>query len=80
MTKSIIGLLLLAAIGSLVASVLSNLMRVQEIRELRKQIRRYEEAFERARSSVKIKYITKYKEPEIKVTDENEEPLTFGDE
>lgn len=80
MTKSIIGLLLLAAIGSLVASVLSNLMRVQEIRELRKQIRRYEEAFERARSSVKIKYITKYKEPEIKVTDENEEPLKFGDE
>ena len=80
MTKSIIGLLLLAAIGSLVASVLSNLMRVQEIRELRKQIRRYEEAFERARSSVKIKCITKYKEPEIKVTDENEEPLKFGDE
>ena len=80
MTKSIIGLLLLAAIGSLVASVLSNLMRVQEIRELRKQIRRYEEAFERARSSIKIKYITKYKEPEIKVTDENEEPLKFGDE
>lgn len=80
MTKSIIGLLLLAAIGSLVASVLSNLIRVNEIRELRKQIRRYEEAFERARSSVKIKYITKYKEPEIKVTDENEEPLKFGDE
>ena len=80
MTKSIIGLLLLAAIGSLVASVLSNLMRVHEIREIRKQIRRYEEAFERARSSVKIKYITKYKEPEIKVTDENEEPLKFGDE
>lgn len=80
MTKSIIGLLLLAAIGSLVASVLSNLIRIQEIRELRKQIRRYEEAFERARSSVKIKYITKYKEPEIKVTDENEEPLKFGDE
>jgi hypothetical protein len=55
-------------------------MRVQEIRELRKQIRRYEEAFERARSTVKIKYITKYKEPEIKVTDENEAPLKFGDE
>ena len=82
MGKSIVLLLLLAAIGSLVASVLSNLMRISEIRELKRELQRYEEAFR------SVKMVTKYikeenerpkPEAKIKVVDREDLPK-FGDE
>lgn len=45
MAKSIIILLLLGAIFSLICSVLSNLIRAAEIRELRRELGRFKKSF-----------------------------------
>ena len=89
MAKSIIGLLLIGAILAAIASVLSNLMRIAEIRSLRRELRRYEKAFDSAKKSVKVieKYIQEERELpepriELLVRDEsNKDDLPkFGDE
>ena len=54
MEKSIIGLLLIGAIFAAIASVLSNLMRIAEIRSLKRELRRYEKAFDSAKKSIKV--------------------------
>lgn len=41
MTRSILGLLIIGAIIALVGNILSNLMRVAELRAVKRQIRRY---------------------------------------
>lgn len=89
MTSSILGLLIIGASIALVGNILSNLMRVAEIRSLKRELRRYERAFESAKSSIKT--ITKYiksdreiQEPEAKihvVDDTKKDDLPkFGDE
>ena len=45
MVKSIIILLLLGAIAAGICSVIANLIRAEEIRELRKELRRFDKAF-----------------------------------
>lgn len=85
MEKSIIGLLLIGASIAAIASVLSNLMRISEIRSLRRELRRYEKAFR------SVKVVTKYiksdreiPEPGVKihVVDETKKDdlPKFGDE
>ena len=88
MASSILGLLIIGASIALVGNIFSNLMRVAELRSLKRELRRYERAFESAKSSIKV--ITKYiesdreiPEPGVKihVVDETgEQPLKFGDE
>ena len=67
MEKSIIGLLLIGASIAAIASVLSNLMRISEIRSLKRELRRYEKAFESAKSSIKV--ITKYIKSDREIPD-----------
>ena len=84
MTSSILGLLIIGASIALVGNILSNLMRIAEIRALKRELRRYERAFR------SVKVVTKYiksdreiPEPGVKihVVDETgEQPLKFGDE
>ena len=84
MTSSILGLLIIGASIALVGNILSNLMRVAELRSLKRELRRYERAFR------SVKVVTKYiksdreiPEPGVKihVVDETgEQPLKFGDE
>lgn len=89
MEKSIIGLLLIGAIFAAIASVLSNLMRIAEIRSLRRELRRYERAFDSAKRSVKVieKYIKDERELpepriELLVNDDtkSDDLPKFGDE
>lgn len=89
MTRSILGLLIIAGVFALVGDILANLMRVAEIRSIKRELRRYERAFESAKSSIKV--ITKYiksdreiPEPGVKihVVDETkrDDLPKFGDE
>ena len=89
MTRSILGLLIIAGSFALVGDILANLMRVAEIRALKRELRRYERAFESAKSSIKT--ITKYIESDrdipapgvkIHVVDETKKDdlPKFGDE
>lgn len=89
MTRSILGLLIIAGVFALVGDILANLMRVAEIRSIKRELRRYERAFESAKSSIKV--ITKYiksdreiPEPGVKinVVDEvkKDDLPKFGDE
>lgn len=89
MTRSILGLLIIAGVFALVGDILANLMRVAEIRSIKRELRRYERAFESAKSSIKV--ITKYiesdreiPEPGVKihVVDETKKDdlPKFGDE
>ena len=84
MANSILGLLIIGASIALVGNILSNLMRIAELRSLKRELRRYERAFR------SVKVVTKYiesdreiPEPGVKihVVDETgEQPLKFGDE
>lgn len=85
MTSSILGLLIIGASIALVGDILSNLMRVAEIRSLKRELRRYERAFR------SVKVVTKYiksdreiPEPGVKihVVDETKKDdlPKFGDE
>lgn len=85
MTSSILGLLIIGASIALVGNILSNLMRVAEIRSLKRELRRYERAFR------SVKVVTKYiksdreiPEPGVKihVVDETKKDdlPKFGDE
>jgi hypothetical protein len=89
MTRSILGLLIIAGVFALVGDILANLMRVAELRSIKRELRRYERAFESAKSSIKV--ITKYiksdreiPEPGVKihvVDDTKKDDLPkFGDE
>lgn len=89
MTRSILGLLIIAGVFALVGDILANLMRVAEIRSIKRELRRYERAFESAKSSIKVitKYIKSDREiPEqgvkIHVVDETktDDLPKFGDE
>lgn len=85
MTSSILGLMIIGASIALVGNILSNLMRVAEIRSLKRELRRYERAFR------SVKVVTKYiksdreiPEPGVKihVVDETKKDdlPKFGDE
>lgn len=85
MTSSILGLLIIGASIALVGNILSNLMRVVELRSLKIELRRYERAFR------SVKVVTKYiksdreiPEPGVKihVVDETKKDdlPKFGDE
>lgn len=89
MTRSILGLLIIAGVFALVGDILANLMRVAEIRSIKRELRRYERAFDSAKRSIKV--ITKYiksdreiPEPGVKlhVVDETKKDdlPKFGDE
>ena len=65
MTRSILGLLIIAGVFALVGDILANLMRVAEIRSIKRELRRYERAFESAKSSIKV--ITKYIESDREI-------------
>lgn len=82
MASSILGLLIIGASIALVGNILSNLMRISEIRSLKRELRRYEKAF---RSVKKVTYYeTKIPEPGVKihVVDETKKDdlPKFGDE
>ena len=85
MTRSILGLLIIGAVVALVGNILTNLARISEIRALKRELRRYEEAFR------SVKVVTKYiksdreiPEPGVKihVVDETKKDdlPKFGDE
>jgi hypothetical protein len=89
MTRSILGLLIIAGVFALVGDILANLMRVAEIRSIKRELRRFVRAFESDKSSIKV--ITKYiksdreiPEPGVKihVVDEakKDDLPKFGDE
>lgn len=89
MAKSIVILLIIGAAFALVADLFSNMIRISEIRSLKRELRRYEKAFDSAKSSIKV--ITKYiksdreiPEPGVKihVVDESKKDdlPKFGDE
>ena len=89
MTRSILGLLIIAGCIALVGDILANLMRVSELRSIKRELRKYERAFESAKCSIKV--ITKHiksdreiPEPEanIHVVDETKKDdlPKFGDE
>ena len=69
MAKSIVILLIIGAAFALVADLFSNMIRISEIRSLRRDLRRYEKAFEYAKRSAKV--IEKY----IKDDRELQDPL-----
>ena len=78
MATSIIVLLLIGAIVSGIGAILSNLARVSELREVKRELRRYEQAFRVRRSPRSAKPI----EPTVtlRVVDEKDGPPKFGDE
>ena len=86
MTRSILGLLIIAGCIALVGDILANLMRVSELRSIKRELRKYERAFESAKSSIKviIKSDREIPEPEAKihvVDDTKKDDLPkFGDE
>ena len=63
MTSSILGLLIIGASIALVGNILSNLMRISEIRSLRRDLRRYEKAFR------SVKVVTKYIKSDREIPD-----------
>lgn len=67
MAKSIVILLIIGAAFALVADLFSNMIRISEIRSLKRELRRYEKAFESAKSSVKV--IEKYIKDERELPD-----------
>ena len=67
MASSILGLLIIGASIALVGNIFSNHMRVAELRSLKRELRRYERAFESAKSSVKV--IEKYIQDERELPD-----------
>lgn len=82
MTRSILGLLIIAGVFALVSDILANHMRVAEIRSIKRELRRYEKAFE---SVKKVTFYEQIQEPldnkvELIVKDETDTPLKFGDE
>ena len=86
MTRSILGLLIIAGCIALVGDILANLMRVSELRSIKRELRKYERAFESAKSSIKviIKSDREIPEPEAKIhvvdnTKKDDLPK-FGDE
>lgn len=85
MATSIIVLLLIGAIVSGVGAILSNLARVSELREVKRELRRYEQAFRVAnppRSAKIPTCVSKPKEPTVtlRVVDEKDGLPKFGDE
>lgn len=82
MIISIFIIMLLIFSFSLIANVLSNLARIEEMRALKRELRRYEKAFE---SVKKVTFYEQIQEPlenkvELIVKDETDTPLKFGDE
>ena len=82
MAISIFIIMLLICSFSLIANVLSNLARIEEMRALKRELRRYEKAFE---SVKKVTFYEQIQEPlenkvELIVKDETDTPLKFGDE
>lgn len=82
MVISIFIIMLLICSFSLIANVLSNLARIEEMRALKRELRRYEKAFE---SVKKVTFYEQIQEPldnkvELIVKDETDTPLKFGDE
>ena len=78
MANSIIVLLLIGAIASGIGAILSNLARVSELREVKRELRKYERAF-RVTNPPRS---AKPKEPTItlRVVDEKDGLPKFGDE
>lgn len=78
MATSIIVLLLIGAIVSGIGAILSNLARVSELREVKRELRKYERAFRAATPPRSAKP----KEPTItlRVVDEKDGLPKFGDE
>lgn len=82
MTRSILGLLIIAGVFALVGDILANLMRVAEIRSIKRELRRFERSF---RSIKKVTYYEKeISAPGVKihVVDETKKDdlPKFGDE
>lgn len=81
MVISIFIIMLLICSFSLIANVLSNLARIEEMRALKRELRRYEKAFE---SVKKVTFYEQIQEPEAKihVVDETKKDdlPKFGDE
>lgn len=82
MMISILVLMLLAFSFSLVVNVLSNLARIEEMRELKRELRRYEKAFASAtRSMRKMNSRKENEDPVLLIVKEEINDLPkFGDE
>ena len=82
MMISILVLVLLAFSFSLVVNVLSNLARIEEMRELKRELRKYEKAFSSAtRSMKKMNSRKENEDPVLLVVKEETDDLPkFGDE
>ena len=77
MAKSIIILLIIGATFALVADIFANVMRVAEIREIKRNLRRFESAFYQFRKEQKKESPGDLVELIIK--EEKDTPLKFGD-
>lgn len=82
MANSIIVLLLIGAIVSGVGAILSNLARVSELREVKRELRRYEQAFKSVKKVTFYEQTNKPIEPTVtlRVVDEKDGLPKFGDE
>ena len=82
MATSIIVLLLIGAIVSGVGAILSNLARVSELREVKRELQRYERAFKSVKKVTFHEQTNKPIEPTVtlRVVDEKDGLPKFGDE
>ena len=77
MITSIVVVLLIAFVASLIANVLSNLARIEEMKELKKELRKFEKAFHYNR----VKALQKKEEDIVTLIVKEEDNLPkFGDE
>lgn len=63
MAKSIVILLIIGAAFALIADLFSNMIRISEIRSLKRELRRYEKAFR------SVKVVTKYIKSDREIQD-----------
>lgn len=79
MTRSILGLLIIAGCIALVGDILANLARIEELRSLKRQLAKFERAF-RKDQRVRARREKNEERVELIVKDETDSPLKFGDE
>lgn len=79
MTRSILGLLIIAGCIALVGDILANLARIEELRSLKRQLAKFERAF---RKDQRVRALREKNEERVEliVKDETDSPLKFGDE
>lgn len=82
MTRSILGLLIIAGVFALVGDILANLMRVAEIRSIKRELARFERSFLKDQRVRAIRKANREDRVKLHVVDETKKDdlPKFGDE